>query len=54
MTVEQIEITLHHVFDQMELNNYLKKWAEKACKSYAMKKGVSLKVADEIVEHVLH
>ena len=54
MTVEQIEITLHHVFDHMTLNKPLKRLARKACKRYVMKKGFPLIVADEIVEHVFH
>ncbi len=54
MTVEQIEVTLHHVFDHMILNNHLEGLARKASKRYVVKKGFSTIIADEIVEHVFH
>lgn len=54
MTVDQIEVTLHDVFDHMELNNYLKELARKVSKKYVMRKGYSVVVADKIVDHVFH
>ncbi len=54
MSIEQIELTLHDVFDHMELNNHLRELARKASKNYVMKKGFSLTVADQVVEHIFH
>lgn len=54
MTVDQIEITLHDVFDHMVLNHYLRELARKVSKKYVMRKGYSVVVADRIVAHVLH
>lgn len=52
MTVDQIELTLHHVFDHMILNDYIKGVARKVCKKYVVKKGFSSVEANNIVEHI--
>jgi len=54
MTVEEIEMTLHHVFDHMMLNSYIKGVAREVCKRYVIKKGFSLSVANTVVEHIFN
>ncbi len=54
MTIEQVETILHDVFDHMPLNPHLQGLAIKASKRYVMRKGFSLVVADEVVEHIFH
>ncbi len=54
MTKDQVEETLHHIFDHMVLNQHLKGLACKASRRYVLKKGHSVRVADQIVDKLFH